>query len=145
VNELRQRALRLLARREHSRAELNRKLAAHGSEEEIANVLIQLETEGLLSDARAAGAYVRTHAGRFGTARLRQDLRSRGLDPQLADTDFGELDNELERARVVWAKKFSAAPADAREWARQARFLQSRGFATEIVRKLLKNPQDESE
>ena len=145
MNELRQRALRLLARREHSRAELNRKLAAHGTIEEIANVLTQLETEGLLSDARAAGAYVRAHAGRFGAARLRQDLRSRGLDPQLADADIADLDSEFVRARSVWAKKFSTAPENASEWARQARFLQSRGFATEVIRKLLKNPEGDIE
>jgi regulatory protein len=145
VNELRRRALGLLARREHSRAELNRKLASHGTEEEIANVLTQLETEGLLSDARAAGAFVRAHAGRFGAARLCQDLRSRGLDPQLAQADFGELETELERARAVWTKKFATPPADARDWARQARFLQGRGFATEVIRKLLKNPLDDSE
>ena len=145
MNELRQRAIRLLARREHGRAELKRKLAAHGTEEDIANVLTQLETEGLLSDARAAGAYVRAHADHFGATRLRQDLRSRGLDPQLADVDLAELGDELIRARAVWAKKFSAAPEDAREWARQARFLQSRGFSTEIIRKLLKNPQGETE
>jgi regulatory protein len=124
---------------------LQRKLAAHGTKEEIANVLTQLETEGLLSDARAAGAYVRAHADRFGATRLRHDLRSRGLDPQLADADLAGLGDELERARAVWARKFPIAPADAREWARQARFLQSRGFATEIIRKLLKNPRGESE
>jgi regulatory protein len=62
----------------------------------------------------------------------------------LADADLAELGDELERARAVWAKKFSAAPADAREWARQARFLQSRGFSTEIIRKLLKHPQGEA-
>jgi regulatory protein len=140
VNELRQRALRLLARREHSRAELERKLAADGTEEEIANVLTQLEAEGLLSDARAAGAYLRAHAGRFGLARLRQDLRKRGLSPELAADDLADLGDELGRARAVWARKFTAAPADAQDWARQARFLQSRGFATDIIRKLLKDP-----
>jgi regulatory protein len=145
VNELRRRALRLLVRREHSRAELSRKLAAHGTEEEIANVLTQLETEGLLSDARAAGAFVRAHAERFGIVRLRQDLRKRGLDPDRAGGDFAELGNELERARLVWSKKFSAAPDGAAEWARQARFLQSRGFAPETVRKLLKNPEGDIE
>ena len=145
MNELRQRALRLLARREHSRAELSRKLAAHGTEEEIVHVLTQLETEGLLSDARAAGAFVRAHAGRFGVARLRQDLRKRGLDPELADADIAELDSELERARIVWTKKFAAAPETATEWARQARFLQSRGFAVEVIRKLLKNPEGDIE
>jgi regulatory protein len=145
VNELRQRALRLLARREHSRAELNRKLAAYGTEEEIANVLTQLETEGLLSDARAAGAYVRGHGSRFGIARLRQDLRKRGLDPELANADMAELHSELERARIIWARKFSAAPVGASEWARQARFLQGRGFATEVIAKLLKNPESDIE
>jgi regulatory protein len=145
VNELRQRALRLLVRREHSRAELSRKLAAHGTEEEIANVLTQLETEGLLSDARAAGAFVRAHAERFGIVRLRQDLRKRGLDPELAGADFAELGNELERARLVWSKKFPAAPESATEWARQARFLQSRGFTPETIRKLLRNPEGDIE
>ena len=61
MNELRRKAIGLLARREHSRAELARKLAADGTEEDIATVLAQLEAEGLLSDARAAAAYVRAH------------------------------------------------------------------------------------
>jgi regulatory protein len=134
----------LLARREHGRAELKRKLAAYGTEEDIANVLTQLETEGLLSDARAAGAYVRAHAGRLGAARLRQDLRTRGLDPDLAGTDFAELGDELQRARAVWSRKYSSPPQDAREWAQQARFLQGRGFATNVIRRLLKDPEGES-
>jgi regulatory protein len=138
VNDLRQRAVRLLARREHSRAELARKLTAHGTQEEIDNVLAQLETEGLLSDARAAGAYVRAHGSRLGTARLRQELRTRGLNLDLAAAAVSELGSELERARAVWTKKFAAVPADAREWARQARFLQGRGFSVDIIRRLLK-------
>ena len=145
MNELRQRAIRLLTRREHSRAELNRKLAAHGTQEEIATVLTQLETEGLLSDARAAGAYVRAHGDRLGATGLRQNLRARGLDPVLADADMAELASELDRARLVWTRKFAAPPEDAREWARQARFLQNRGFAVDIIRTLLKNPLGEME
>jgi len=139
VNELRRKAIGLLARREHSRAELARKLAADGTDEDIANVLAQLESEGLLSDARAAAAYVRGHGARFGAARLRQDLRSRGLDPAVVAAEVGELPSELERARAVWSKKFAAVPEDAKEWARQARFLQSRGFATDVIRRLLKD------
>jgi regulatory protein len=139
VNELRRKAIGLLARREHSRAELARKLAADGTDEDIANVLAQLESEGLLSDARAAAAYVRAHGARFGAARLRQDLRSRGLDPAVVAAEVGELPSELERARAVWSKKFAAVPEDAKEWARQARFLQSRGFATDVIRRLLKD------
>ena len=139
MNELRRKAIGLLARREHSRAELARKLAADGTVEDIANVLAQLESEGLLSDARAAAAYVRAHGARFGAARLRQDLRSRGLDPAVVAAEVGELPSELERARAVWSKKFAAVPEDAKEWARQARFLQSRGFATDVIRRLLKD------
>jgi regulatory protein len=133
------RAVALLARREHSRAELARKLAAHGTQEDVDNVLCQLENEGLLSNARAAAAYVRAHGDRFGAARLRQDLRQRGLDLAMAAEAVDDLASELARARAVWAKKFAAAPADARDWARQARFLQGRGFAVDVIRKLLKN------
>jgi regulatory protein len=142
VNELRRRAIGLLARREHSRAELTRKLAADGNLEEIETVLAQLETEGLLSDARYAEAYVRSHAERFGAARLRQTLRSKGIDAALVNSHVGELRGELERARVVWAKKFATSPTDPREWARQARFLQSRGFAVEVIRQLLREPAE---
>jgi regulatory protein len=140
VSELKSRAVRLLARREHTRAELAGKLAAHGTREEIETVLAELQSSGLLSDARYAESYLRSHAGRLGAARLRQTLRSKGVDAELASAqiDAAGLPAEIDRAREVWAKKFSAPPADAREWARQARFLQSRGFAVDVIRRLLK-------
>jgi regulatory protein len=59
------------------------------------------------------------------------------IDAQLAPD---ALPNELDRARTVWRKKFPDAPTDALEWARQARFLQARGFASDIIRRLLKEP-----
>jgi regulatory protein len=144
---LRGRAIRLLARREHSRAELAKKLAAFGSTEEINNVLDQLEQNGLLSDARAAAAYVRGHAARFGTARLSQSLRTKGISSELIEASLAQevILDEQQRASAIWRRKFPAKPHDAREWARQARFLQSRGFATEIIRKLLKAPEGEDE
>jgi regulatory protein len=143
VNELRQRAIRLLARREHTRAELARKLAPLGSEEDIDAVLADLSASGLLSDARAAAAYVRSNASRFGAARLRQTLRRKGVESELIDDQLAQADlpDEMARAREIWARKFSAPPADAREWARQARFLQGRGFSTDTIRRLLKEPQ----
>jgi regulatory protein len=142
VNELRQRAIRLLARREHTRAELARKLAPLGTEEDIDAVLAELAQSGLLSDARAASAYVRGNAARFGAARLRQTLRRKGVDSELIDAQLAdaEMPDETARAREVWAKKFSAAPQDAKEWARQARFLQGRGFSADVIRRLLKEP-----
>ena len=144
MNELRERAIKLLARREHSRAELARKLAVLGTREEIEAVLADLSESGILSDARYAAAYVRTHAERFGAARLRQVLRQKGIGSELIEAQLADADttDELARAREVRAKKFPAMPGDAKEWARQARFLQSRGFATDVIGKLLKEPQE---
>ncbi|MFN6961549.1 MAG: recombination regulator RecX [Rhodocyclaceae bacterium] len=138
MTDLYARAVRLLARREHTRAELARKLAAHGTPDEIEMVLERLERAGLQSDARFAENYSRSHAARLGAARLRQTLRSKGIDDALIEAQLAHLPDELERARAVWTKKFAAPPADAREWARQARFLQGRGFTVETIRKLLK-------
>jgi regulatory protein len=140
VSDLYQRAVRLLARREHTRAELARKLAPHGTPEDIDTVLTALATSGLQSDARFAESYVRSQAARLGAARLRQTLRNKGVAAELvaAELDKAGLPDEQERARAVWQKKFAAPPADAREWARQARFLQGRGFSAEVIRRLLK-------
>jgi len=142
VNELRSRAVKLLARREHTRAELARKLAPLGTPEEIDAVLNELARTGLQSDARFAASYLRSQAARLGTARLRQTLCSKGIDAELVEAQVAdlsaELPDELERARAVWRKKFAAPPADAREWAKQARFLQGRGFSAELIRRLLK-------
>jgi regulatory protein len=142
VNDLRKRAVACLARREHSRAELARKLAAHGSEEEIEPVLQDLERQGLLSDARFADAYLRSRAGQRGNARLRQDLRAKGLAADIIESQVAGLTDELERARAVWTRKYGAAPADGKEWARQARFLQGRGFSADTIRRLLKGIEE---
>ncbi|WP_297363948.1 recombination regulator RecX [Thauera sp.] len=143
---LRERALRHLARRDHSRAELARKLAGHGETAEVEAVIERMAELGLQSDSRYAEAFVRSRAARFGSSRLRSELSRRGIDRELIDEAIaGEcVESELDRARAVLHSRFSAAPADAREWARQARFLQARGFAPELIRKLLKEPHDES-
>lgn len=145
MNELRQQAIRLLARREHTHAELRKKLEGEGTVEEIDAVLAGLAGSGLLSDARAAASYLRGHGARFGVARLKQTLRDKGVDDDTIATslDESELPSELERARAVWQRKFCTAPQDQREWARQARFLQSRGFSVDIIRRLLKE-QDQA-
>ena len=148
---LRGQAVKLLARREHSRSELAKKLSPFATLEEINAVLDQLEQTGLLSDARAAAAYVRSHAARFGTAKLNHALRSKGIDAELIEASLAqqELGGELQRARELWQRKFGSRQQSGqvargtKEWARQARFLQSRGFSAEIIRKLLKAPDDE--
>jgi regulatory protein len=148
ANELRQQAIRLLARREHTRVELARKLAGLGTQEEIDAVLADMEASQLQSDNRTAESYLRSNASRLGASRLRHTLKTRGVAPEMIEEQLAQADlpDEIERARAAWSRKFSVAPANPKEWARQARFLQSRGFAGDIVRKLLKEPlqgQDE--
>ena len=145
MNELRQQALRLLPRREYTHAELRNKLAGgqtgDKTAEDIDTVLAGLAACGLLSDARAAASYLHAHGGRFGVARLRQALRTKGLDDETisASIEAAGLADETERACAVWRSKFRMAPKDPRDWARQARFLQSRGFSTDVIRHLLKD------
>ena len=147
TNELRQQAIRLLARREHTRVELARKLSGLGTPEEIDAVLADMEASQLQSDNRTAESYLRSNASRLGTSRLRHTLKTRGVAPELIEEQLAQSDlpAEIERARAAWSRKFSAPPANPKEWARQARFLQSRGFAGDIIRRLLKSPQDEPE
>ena len=142
MNELRQKALALLARREHTRAELARKLAPYGTKDEINAVIANLQSANLQSDARFAEAYLRSQARRLGPARLRQSLKQKGVD---ADTvteqmETADLPDELQQAREIWTRKFGTAPGDAKEWGKQARFLQARGFSSSVIRRLLKAP-----
>jgi regulatory protein len=146
ANELRRQAIKLLARREHTRVELARKLAGFGTPEEIAAVLLDMVASQLQSDKRTAENYLRSNASRLGASRLRHTLKTRGVAPEMIEEQLAQADlpDEMERARAAWSRKFSAAPANAKEWARQARFLQSRGFASDIVRRLLKQPLEEN-
>ena len=143
---LRERAIRFLARREHSRAELTRKLAPHGTPDEVEAVLERMIALGVLSDARFAQSWVRSKAHRFGLARIRHDLAQRGLDRDTIDAALENepLDDEIERARAVWATRFGSIADDRREWARQARFLQSRGFSTATITRLLRERPDDA-
>ncbi|MCU0833615.1 MAG: recombination regulator RecX [Chromatiaceae bacterium] len=145
--ELRRDAIALLARREHSRRELARKLAARGYEPtEVDGVLDELCTRGLLSDARMAEVYVaeRLQKG-FGPLRLRQELHERGVADELVDPLLEQDPQDwLARMAQVSAKKFGAGrPADAKEWTRRARFLQYRGFPPELVARFLRTREDD--
>ncbi|NSL56155.1 recombination regulator RecX [Uliginosibacterium aquaticum] len=140
-------ALRLLATREHSRLELRRKLAARAdASDDVEAVLDRMAETGLQSDERFAESFVRSRASRFGAARIHRELGERGVDGETAASAMSEAlqEDELMRARSVWQKKYGVLPQDHREWARQARFLQTRGFAVDIIRKLLKETLDES-
>ncbi len=133
---LRERAMRLLARREHSRTELARKLEAHRQPEDDLDALLDdLSRRKLLSDERYAESRARQLSRKFGTARVAQELRSAGIEEPLADQVLKTARaTELERAREVWRRKFRVAPRTREEKARQMRFLQSRGFSFEVIR-----------
>ncbi len=138
---LKARALRLLARREHSRAELARKLATHAEEgDDIDALLDELTRRGWLSDARFAEQSIRSKARRFGPLKLAQQLRSRGVDEDTIAAGFraaaADGASNLER---VWRSRFHAPPADDRELARQTRFLQGRGFPLDEVLRFLRS------
>jgi len=133
---LRERALRLLTRREHSRAELARKLQAHaGPEDDLEALLDELARRKLLSDERYAEARARVLSRRFGAARIARDLRASGVEEHLADHALkAARATEVERAREVWRRKFRTAPTTREERAKHMRFLQSRGFSFDAIR-----------
>jgi regulatory protein len=137
--ELRERALGLLARREHSRAELARKLEQAGFEAgDIQPLLDAFEEKSWLSDRRFAESYVADHRARAGSVKLAYDLRQRGIDDLIIETVLKDnQDSELERAREIWRKKFGTPPANIQEKARQMRFMQSRGFSQDTIRSVL--------
>lgn len=140
--ELRTRALRLLARREHSRAELARKLAPRAQSPAALNALLDsLEQKKQLSDERYAELRAHQLARKYGAARIRLDLKSKGIDEALAQVH--SAGGELERARVILLKKYRQPAASRAERARRMRFLQSRGFAHDTIRRLLSSDADD--
>jgi regulatory protein len=132
--------MRYLARREHSRAELHSKLLPHVQEgESLEAVLDELEKRNWLSDARAATLFVDNKRGRFGTQRIAHELRQKGIPENLIADALPQLkETELDAARKVWQRKFGVLPQDAKEKAKQIRFLQSRGFSMEVIFKVLR-------
>lgn len=145
---LKGRALRLLAGREHSRAELQRKLSAHETEPgELAKALDELQAKGFINEQRVLESVLHRRSARLGASRVRQELQAKGLDPQaVAEAVAGLQGSEEARAREVWRKRFAGPPADAPERARQMRFLLTRGFGAEVVRRVVKGaPADDGE
>lgn len=165
---LKARALQLLSQREHSRLELRRKLLAHAGKfqacaaaqgeattpddaastrrappstqtlDEVDALLDGLAASGLLSEARFVETRVRSRVARHGNLRIRQELAQHGLELSPAEAQALQ-ESEFTRAREVWARKFSALPGDAAERARQMRFLASRGFSADVIRKVLRH------
>ena len=137
---LKGRALRLLSQREHSRFELEKKLAPHAdSADELAAILDDLTGKGFISEARVVSSVVRRRSERLGAMRIRQELQAKGIAPEAIAAAVSNLQHsELARAHDIWLRKFDGAtPTDAKERARQMRFLLTRGFGGETVRKVV--------
>lgn len=136
---LKVRALAYLSRREHSRAELARKLEPHAESKQVLDDLLdELVQRKHLSDQRFADARAHTLGQRYGSRRLQAELRGRGLsDDIVRSTVEAAKVGELERARAVWTRKFGTLPANASERGKQARFLLTRGYSPDIVKQIL--------
>jgi regulatory protein len=137
---LRTRALGYLARREHSRLELEKKLASHAqTSEELSSVLDTLELHGFLSAERMVEQLIHMRKSKFGSRRIVHELREKGIAENLISEALPNIrEAEQDSAREVWRKKFGAAPANAKEQGRQIRFLMGRGFAPEVIRRVLR-------
>ena len=141
------RALRLLSSREHSRAELQRKLAPHEETPgELAAVLDKLAAKDLQSDQRAVDSLVHRRSAKLGTQRLRQEMQSKGMDPQaVAQAVVLLRSSEQARAFEVWRKKFGSPAATPAERAKQVRFLAGRGFSGEAIARVVSGAFDADE
>ncbi len=136
---LRARALALLARREHSAKELQRKLTPHVAEGDDLGALLQdLIKRGWVSDERFAELVVNAKQNRFGSRKLAHELREKGVAENWVVQATHAVD-DLKNAKAVWQRKYGKSPANRNAWAKQARFLQSRGFGFDTIKKVLNN------
>lgn len=142
---LRQRALEYLSKREYSALELASKLKTYADESDDIPALIADFTErGWLSDARFTEQLVRARKAKFGSAKVAHELREKGVSDELiAEATADIQENELENAKNVWRKKFKQAATNRNEWAKQARFLQGRGFSFDTIKKVLNATEDD--
>ena len=152
---LKGRALRLLSGREYSRAELERKLKTHEqSPDLLARALDELQAKGFINEQRVIDSVVHHRAAKLGVARIKQELQNKGLDPSaVKDAVTGLQTSELERARAIWYKKFGASSSatnspqavSAAERGKQMRFLASRGFGADTIRRVVAGASDDQE
>jgi regulatory protein len=101
-------------------------------------VLDDLAAKGFLDDQRAADSLAHRRGQKLGSARVLQEMRARGIEASAIENATEQLKaTELERAREVWRKKFGSPAQDAAERGKQMRFLISRGFSSEIIRRVI--------
>jgi regulatory protein len=146
---LRQRALDYLAKREYSVVELAQKLSTIAKQyeldtEEIPGILEDFKKRNWVSDTRFTEQILHARKSKFGSARIAHELREKGVSDDLISEAMQNVkESELANAKAVWRKKYDAPPSSREEWAKQARFLQSRGFGFEIIKKVINEQEDE--
>ena len=144
---LKGRALKLLSAREHSRAELARKLTPHAAQAEQLDALLdELEARDFISSERVVASVVHRRASRLGSSRIRQELLAKGINPaDHPDTLCDLRASDAERALALWQQRFGVASEDPRERARQARFLLARGFPGDVVIRIVRGRSDDGD
>ena len=140
---LKGRALRLLSGREYSRLELEHKLKSFEEEPgTLAQALDELQAKGFINEQRVIDSIVHRRAAKLGLTRIRQELQGKGLAPEaVAQALAGLQATESERAMEVWRKKFGVPAVDAQTAAKQMRFLASRGFGGDVIRRVVAGAQ----
>jgi regulatory protein len=139
------RALRLLSTREHSRAELERKLAQYEQEPgALAKVLDALQAKDFINEGRVVESVLHRRSAKLGASRIKQELQAKGLEPEAVAEAVSRLRaSEVERAKEIWRKKFGQPPADAAERGKQMRFLASRGFGGDTIHRVVQGGDDD--
>ena len=141
---LKARALNYLSRREHTRTELEQKRARFAEDEtELVKVLDELQARGCLSELRFVEQVMNVRRGKFGSRRVSHELREKGVSAAAIETAVAHYrDQDLVAARAVWQRKYGQVAKDAQERAKQMRFLQSRGFDMEVIRKVVQGYEE---
>ena len=139
------RALKFLSRREYPRAELLAKLKPFATNDaELDNLLDRLQSKGFISDYRYVEAWLHARGKRFGSRRIKQELQRKGVCNEVIEHSLERSDQEeLKLAQSVLKKKFDHPSQDIKERAKRARFLLSRGFSHEVIRKVIAGNDDE--
>ena len=146
---LKGRALRLLASREQSRSELEKKLKPHEETPgQLVQVLDELQAKAFISEARVVESVINRRQAKLGASRIRQELFSKGIDKEaVVQAMAGLKATELDRARELWQRKFGTRSdgqlPDRAAQAKQMRFLAARGFSGDVIRRVLAPPDDE--
>lgn len=141
---LRERALAYLSRREYSYQELQQKLRGYAEEhDDIPALLDDFRKRGWLSEERYTEQIIHARKNKFGSHRIANELREHGISDDLIAKAVAEVKtDEVATARMICRKKYDAPPQSREEWAKQARFLQSRGFGFDVIKQALQDDPD---